>query len=120
MLALIAAGNIVQGQIPRGQRSRICLDPNRAFNAINVHLRNARQNVEALLDLGGGVFIKIAVGQRVTGQRDISDRLIVRIGLEERRRTRQIARAVGRWHAGWRIARRSRRLDRFRKIELEA
>ena len=76
---------IVEGHVTREQRGRIGLDPNRGLNAINVDLGNARQNIDPLLHLGRAVAIELAVGQSVTRQGDVDDRLIVRIGLGESR-----------------------------------
>ena len=59
-------GELVESHVARGERAGIDLDADGAFNAEDLHLRNAGQNVDALLHLRGAVAIKLAVGQRIT------------------------------------------------------
>ena len=59
------AGEIIHCQPARGQRRGVGLDSNRALDAVNVHLRNARQDVDTLRDNGGRVFVEIPVCHRV-------------------------------------------------------
>ena len=62
------AGQIVHRQAARSQCRRVGLDPNRALHAIDAHLRNARQDVDALRNSGGRVLIQIPVRQRIRHQ----------------------------------------------------
>ena len=59
------AGEIIHGQSSHSERGRVGLDANRSLNAINVHLRNAGQNVDALGDDRGCVLVQIPISQRV-------------------------------------------------------
>ena len=51
------AGQIVHRQGARCERRGVRLDANRTLHAVNVHLRNARQDVDALRYNGGRIFI---------------------------------------------------------------
>ena len=51
------AGEIINGQSASRQRRRVGLDANGALHAIDVDLRHARQDRNALCDRGGRVLI---------------------------------------------------------------
>ena len=59
------AGQIIHRQTAHSQRRWIGLDSNRALHSVNVHLRNTRQNVDALRHNRGRVLVQVPVGQRV-------------------------------------------------------
>ena len=48
---------IIHGQSARSECGRISFDPDRALNAIDIHLRNAGKNRHALGHYGGCVLI---------------------------------------------------------------
>ena len=62
------AGQIIHRQTPRSQRRRVGLDSNCTLHAVNVHLRNAGQDVDALRDDRGRIFVQVPVCQRVGKQ----------------------------------------------------
>ncbi|KAG0506141.1 MAG: hypothetical protein Udaeo_04880 [Candidatus Udaeobacter sp.] len=62
------AGKIVHRQGARCECRGVRLDANRALHSVNVHLRNARQDVDTLRYNGGRIFIKVSIGQRVRHQ----------------------------------------------------
>ena len=59
------AGQIIHRQTAHGQSRRIGLDSNCALHSVNVHLRNTRQNVNALRDNRGRVLVQVPVSQRI-------------------------------------------------------
>ena len=64
------------------------------MHAIDAHLRNARQDVDALRNSGGRVLIQVPVRERIRHQAQQVNGLIVRVRFGERGRTRQIERQL--------------------------
>ena len=59
------AGEIIHCQPARSQRRGVGFDSNRALDAVNVHLRDAGQDVDTLRDNGGRIFVEVPVCHRV-------------------------------------------------------
>ncbi len=86
----MAVGQIFKRDVANRHRRRIGLDAHRRLRAVHRNLADAGQNADALADLRVGVVVELAFGGRVADQRDIHDRLIVRVRLGKRRRAGQI------------------------------
>jgi hypothetical protein len=84
------ASQIVHRHPASRQRRRIGLDADRRLGAVNRHLTDAAQNADPLRDLGVAQIVQLSLRQAVTDQCHVQDRLIVRIGLGERRRAWKI------------------------------
>ncbi len=52
-------GQIVDRHSANGQGRRIGLDPHGRFRAVRVHPRDARQDADALRDLGAGIVVQL-------------------------------------------------------------
>ena len=83
-------GQIFQRDVADRHRRGIGLDAHRRLRAVDRNLAHARQNADALADLRVGVVVELAVRHRVADQRDVHDRLVVRVRLGERGRAGQI------------------------------
>src|SRR2546425_9270520 len=59
------AGEVIHREATRIQRRWVGLDSNRALHAVDVYVRNAGQDVDALGDDGGRIFVEVPVRQRV-------------------------------------------------------
>src|SRR6266704_2887684 len=75
----LTASAIIHGQAASSERRWISLDPNHALHAIDVHLRNARQDVDALRNSGGRILIQVPVCERIRHQTQQVNGLIVRV-----------------------------------------
>ena len=84
--ALDCGAQIVDRNAARPHCRWIGLDANRRLGSEDIHLRNARQDAEALAHLRAGVVVELSRRDRIAGQRDVHDRLIVGIAL-----------GIGRW-----------------------
>ena len=88
--ALDRGDEVVHGEATCGHRRGVRLDPHRRLTAEHSDLADAGQNADALRHLCAGVVVQLALGDGVTREREIDDRLIVRVRLRESRRRRQI------------------------------
>ena len=88
------AGQIIHGQSARCESSWIGLDPNCALNAVDVYLRNTRENRDALRYRSVGIFVEITIGESVRDQTKQINSLIVWICFGKRGRTWQIQRQL--------------------------
>ncbi len=83
--ALYRRRQIVERDAPRPHGRGIGLDPNRRLGAEHVDAGDARQNADTLADLRAGDVIELAARDRVTGQGDIHNGLVVGIGFGKAR-----------------------------------
>ena len=81
---------LIESHVTGGELAGIDLYSNGAFNAVDVHLGYAGQDIDTLRYFGGTVAVELAVRKRVAGERDIHHRLIIWVCLGECRRTGQI------------------------------
>ncbi len=90
--ALDRGAQIVNRDSARPHSRRIRFDPNRRLRAIDIYPRHAGQDTEALAHLRACVVIELARRDGIAGQRDVHDRLIVRVAFRICRRRRKIGR----------------------------
>ena len=83
---------VVDRDAARPHRPRIRLDANGRLGAEDGDAAHARQDADALADLDVRVVVELAGGDRVARQRDVHDRLIVRVRLGQGRWRRQVDR----------------------------
>ena len=90
-------GQVVDRDAARRQRRRVGLDADGGLRAVDAHLAHAGRMLMRWPTCVLAVVVELPVRHRVAGQRDVHDRLVVRVRLGERRRAGQVDReAAGR------------------------
>src|ERR1700741_2064726 len=85
-------GHVGHSEPERRKLIYLDLNPDRRPGPINLNLTNSVDDRDLLTKIGITVIKQIAFAHRVTDQGDVEDWLIVRVGLGERRRLRQVRR----------------------------
>ena len=83
---------VVDRDAPRPHRAGVRLDADRRLGAEDGHAAHPRQDADALADLDVPVVVELPGRDRVARQRDVHDRLVVRIRLGQGRRRREVDR----------------------------
>ena len=103
---LDGARQILQSDVADRHRGWIGFDPHSRLRPVNRDLAHAGQNTKALADLRIGIVVELAFRDGVADQRNVLDRLVIRIRLGKCGSARQIDRKLclgasdGRLHIG--------------------
>ena len=106
-MPFLIAGQVIHGYVAGPHLGRIGLDANRRLRAVHEPLGSRPAGyADPLADLGVGVIVELPSCERIAGERDVQDWLVVGIGLGECRRRRKVHREAarglrdGRLHVG--------------------
>ena len=92
--AMDGVHQVVERQIASRHRRRICFYAQCRLRAVHGDLAHARQNADALADLGARVIPELPFGDAVAGKSDINERLVVRV---------RFAEGWWRWQVDWQL-----------------
>ena len=87
---------VIDGDAAGPHGGGIGLDADRGLGAEDVHATHTRQDADPLAHLGAPVIVELTRRDRIAGERDVQDRLVVGVGLGKGRRRRQVHREAAR------------------------